>query len=183
MHFVFAWYIMNAKWGIVAVSEPFAHKMQQKSHDLRKGGRKMDVYGEYHHSIDTKKRLFIPAKFREELCSTSDTFYITRKLEKALIIYSAEGWADLKRKLNEKPDSVVGKIKQFIFPKTVDATPDANGRVILSPFLIEYAGLGKDVVVAGVGDHVEIWSEEAWNEKEASMDTEELTGILKELGL
>ena len=140
----------------------------------------MDVYGEYHHTIDAKNRLFIPSKFREEL---GDVFYITRKLEKALIIYSAEGWQDLKDKLSSKPDSAVYKIKQFIFPKTVDATPDANGRVVLSSFLIDYAGLGKNVVVAGVGDHVEIWAEEAWSTKEAEMDTEELTGILQELGL
>ena len=140
----------------------------------------MDVYGEYHHTIDAKNRLFIPAKFREEL---GETFYITRKLEKALIIYSAEGWTGLKNKLHEKPDSAVGKIKQFIFPKTVDATPDGNGRVVLTPFLIDYAGLGKNVVIAGVGDHVEIWSEEKWAEKEASMDEAELTDILKDLGL
>ncbi len=140
----------------------------------------MDVYGEYHHTIDAKNRLFIPAKFREEL---GDTFYITRKLEKALIIYSAEGWQELKERLQSKPDSVVIKIKQFIFPKTVDATPDANGRVVLSPFLINYADLGKNVVVAGIGDHVEIWAEDKWAEKEGKMNTEELNDIMKELGL
>ena len=140
----------------------------------------MDFYGEYHHSIDSKKRLFIPAKFREEL---GDVFYVTRKLEKALIIYSAEGWKELKDKLHEQPDSVVGKIKQFIFPKTIDASPDAHGRIVLTQFLIDYAGLSKNVVVAGVGDHVEIWSEDRWNEKEKTMDEQELTDILKELGL
>ncbi len=143
----------------------------------------MDFYGEYRHTVDSKNRLFIPAKFREQL---GEKFYITRKVEHALIIYSENAWQDLQDKLNSKPDSVVGIIKQFIFPKTVDAAPDANGRVILSGFLMDYAGIGKEnksVVVIGVGDHVEIWSESAWDKQEETMKAQDFNEILKELGL
>ncbi len=140
----------------------------------------MDFYGEYHHTLDAKNRLFIPAKLREELGST---FYITRKLEKALVVYSKEGWQELKDKLHAQPDSIAGKIKQFIFPKTIDATPDSNGRVVLSAFLIGYADLGKNVVVVGAGDHVEIWNEDVWAQREADIDLAALEDKFKELGL
>ena len=56
----------------------------------------MDVYGEYHHSIDAKKRLFIPAKFREDL---GEEFYITRKFDAYLSVYTAEDWENYARQI------------------------------------------------------------------------------------
>ena len=86
--------------------------------------------GEYKHTIDAKNRLFIPAKYRDML---GESFYITRKMEKCLAIYSEAEWSKLTDKLNTLPDSVVGSIKQFLYSKTISATPDSQGRVVLPP--------------------------------------------------
>lgn len=140
----------------------------------------MLLVGEYRHAIDTKSRLFIPAKHREQL---GETFVITRKVEKCLALYSNEEWQKFTDKLNTLPDSVVGEIKQFIYPKTMIATPDSQGRVLISTDLRTYAKLEKNTVIIGVGDHGQIWSEELWAEKESSRDIDKMTELLRQLGL
>ena len=136
--------------------------------------------GEYKHSIDAKNRLFIPAKYRDML---GESFYITRKMEKCLAIYSESEWSKLTDKLNTLPDSVVGSIKQFLYSKTISATPDSQGRVVLPPELLGYASIDKNAVIIGVGDHLQIWSDKLWEEKENTIDTEALMEQLRQLGL
>ena len=136
--------------------------------------------GEYKHTLDAKNRLFIPAKYREML---GDSFYITRKMEKCLAIYSEEEWTKLTEKLNTMPDSSVGAIKQFLYSKTINVSPDSQGRVVLTPELLGYAQIDKNAVIIGVGDHLQIWSDVLWTEKENSIDTEELMEKLRLFGL
>ena len=136
--------------------------------------------GEYKHTIDAKNRLFIPAKYRDML---GESFYITRKMEKCLAIYSEAEWSKLTDKLNTLPDSVVGSIKQFLYSKTISATPDSQGRVVLPPELLSYASIDKNTVIIGVGDHLQIWSDKLWEEKEKAIDTEALMEQLRQLGL
>ena len=139
------------------------------------------LYGEYHHVIDAKNRLFIPAKFREEL---GEFFYVTRKItERCLAIYSESEWRKFSEKLNNLPDSKVGKIKQFIFSKTTQVTPDSHGRIVIPANLLAYAEIEKNTVVAGVGDHVQVWKESEWDLKEAQMDPAELEELCYQYGL
>lgn len=141
----------------------------------------MTLLGEYRHSVDPKNRLFIPAKFREEL---GESFYITRKImEKCLAIYSEAEWAKFSEKINTLPDSKVGKIKQFVFSKTAQVSPDTHGRILIPGVLLKYANIEKNVVVAGIGDHVQIWDEKAWDAKEEELDLAEMEGLFMELGL
>lgn len=141
----------------------------------------MTLLNEYRHVLDAKNRLFIPAKFREEL---GESFYITRKImEKCLAIYSEAEWQKFSEKLNTLPDSKVGKIKQFIYSKTAQVTADSHGRILVPSNLIAYAELDKNVVIAGVGDHVQIWNEAAWDEKEAAIDLKEMEELFCQLGL
>lgn len=140
----------------------------------------MLLVGEYRHAIDVKNRLFIPAKFREQL---GESFIITRKMERCLALYSDVEWQKFTDKLNTLPDSIVGEIKQFLFPKTMWATPDAQGRVVITPELRGYADLDKNVVIIGVGDHAQIWAENRWDEKERNRDTEAMVDLLRKLGL
>ena len=136
--------------------------------------------GEHKHSLDAKNRLFIPAKYRDML---GDSFYITRKMEKCLAIYSESEWSKLTDKLNTLPDSVVGSIKQFLYSKTISVSPDSQGRVVLPPELLTYAGIEKNTVIIGVGDHLQIWSDGLWEEKENAIDTAALMEQLRQLGL
>ena len=141
---------------------------------------KQTFVGEYRHSLDSKNRLFIPAKYRDML---GDSFYITRKMEKCLAIYSESEWIKLTDKLNTLPDSVVGSIKQFLYSKTISVSPDSQGRVVLPPELLTYAGIEKNTVIIGVGDHLQIWSDNLWQEKENAIDTAALMEQLRQLGL
>lgn len=141
----------------------------------------MTLLGEYRHNVDPKNRLFIPAKFREEL---GETFYVTRKImEKCLAIYSEAEWTKFSEKLNTLPDSKVGKIKQFIFSKTAQVSPDTHGRILIPANLLQYANIEKNVVIAGIGDHVQIWNEKDWDAKEQELDLAEMEGLFTELGL
>lgn len=141
----------------------------------------MTLLGEYRHNVDPKNRLFIPAKFREEL---GETFYVTRKImEKCLAIYSEAEWTKFSDKLNTLPDSKVGKIKQFVFSKTAQVSPDTHGRILIPANLLQYANIEKSVVIAGIGDHVQIWNEKDWDAKEEELDLAEMEGLFTELGL
>ena len=144
----------------------------------------MSLYGfcgEHRHVVDTKNRLFIPAKFREDL---GETFYITRKIvDNCLAIYSAEEWQIFSEKLNTLPDSHVGMIKRFVFSKTVQVTPDSHGRVVLPASLLAYAEIDKNVVIAGHGDHIQIWNEEMWDKMESEIDRDELKRLMREYNL
>ncbi len=141
----------------------------------------MPLVGEYNHSIDSKNRIFIPAKFREYL---GESFYITRKMNKTcLAVYSEEEMNRLAEKLNELPDSDVSDIKEFLFSKTILVTPDANGRVVLLPSMISYAGIEKNAVIIGAGNHLQIWAENAWNTEEKNRDMAVLRNKLSSIGL
>lgn len=145
------------------------------------GVNSLQLVGEYYHTLDSKNRLFIPAKHREIL---GENFMITRKVgEKCLATYSAEEWEKFSEKLTQFPDSVVNKLKRFLYSKTISVTPDAQGRVMLTPALIEYAGIEKNVAIIGCGDHAQIWAEGAWHEDEENLDTEEMQELLINLGL
>lgn len=141
----------------------------------------MTLLGEYRHALDPKKRLFIPAKYREEL---GETFYVTRKvMEKCLAIYSEDEWQKFSEKLNTLPESKVGKIKQFVFSKTAQVTADSHGRILIPANLLAYAEIEKNAVITGVGDHVQVWNEEAWEAKEKEIDLAEMEELFCQLGL
>lgn len=154
--------------------------VENPSKIIKKEVKAMLLVGEYRHTLDAKNRLFIPAKYRETL---GETFYITRKMDTCLAIYSEEEWKKFTDKLNTLPDSVVGDIKQFLYSKTICVTPDSQGRVVLTPDLINYAKIDKSTVIIGVGDHAQVWSEALWDEKERTRDMASMTELLKQLGL
>ena len=150
-----------------------------KSTEKAKGGAQLNLLGEYRHTLDSKNRLFIPAKFREIL---GDEFVVTRKTDTCLAIYPPEKWKALSDKLNSFPDSKVGPIKRFIFSKSESCTPDSNGRIVLKP-----AGVSPDedkaCVIVGMGDHAEIWSASLYEAQEASINMDDMKSMLLELGL
>ena len=119
----------------------------------------MSFVGSYPHALDAKKRVFIPAKYRDEL---GDEFYITRKFGKYLSIYTAEDWQTFVEKIEKLPESVAEQIQDFILGAAQKCTPDASGRIILDDRLMKHAGIEKNVVVLGCGDHAEIWDEESY---------------------
>jgi len=118
--------------------------------------------GEYHHTIDEKGRIIIPAKFREEL---GNNFIITRGIENCLFVYSTENWAKITNKLNSLPFTKkdARTFNRFFMSGATDVELDKQGRVNISKPLIDYANLLKDCVIIGTGDRLEVWSQESWD--------------------
>lgn len=118
--------------------------------------------GEYHHSIDEKKRIIIPLRFREEL---KDTFVITRGIENCLFIYSLEEWKKITDKLETLPFTKkdARQFIRFFLSGATEAQFDKQGRIVITTPLLEYAKIEKDCVIIGAGERLEIWSENAWN--------------------
>lgn len=140
----------------------------------------MSFVGSYPHSLDSKKRVFIPAKFRDEL---GEEFYITRKFGKYLSIYTAEDWQAYVEKIEKLPESDAEEIQDFILGAAQKCTPDANGRIILEDRLMRHAGIEKNVVFVGAGRQIRVWSEEAWNEREINRDYTKMREIMHQYGL
>ena len=140
----------------------------------------MSFVGSYNHSLDSKKRVFIPAKFREEL---GDTFYITRKFDAYLSVYTAEGWDAYLEKIEKLPESVAAEIQDFILGGAQKCTIDNSGRIIIDERLLRHAKITKNVVFVGAGRQIRVWAEELWEEREQTRDFEKMRQILGEYGL
>lgn len=117
--------------------------------------------GEYHHTIDHKGRLIIPAKFREGLGSP---FMVTRGLDNCLFVYSMEEWKTIEEKLKALPFTRADAraFTRFFFSGAMECELDKQGRIMLPANLREYAKLEKECVVIGVSNRVEIWSKGMW---------------------
>lgn len=129
------------------------------------GGEKWGIYmflGEYHHSIDDKGRLIIPAKFRSEL---GDKFIITRGIENCLFAYPEKRWEEIVHKLESLPFTKkdARNFTRFFLSGATVAEFDKQGRVNITSPLINYASIEKECIIIGTGDRLEIWSEDAWN--------------------
>jgi MraZ protein len=126
--------------------------------------------GEYEHTIDDKNRLTLPARFREPLAAG---VVLTRGLDECLDVYPREDWNRLvdARLAPLDPFSREARdLKRFFFSAAADAELDRQGRVLVPPALMKHAKLEREVVVAGVHDHLEIWDRGAWGEHLASVE-------------
>jgi MraZ protein len=121
--------------------------------------------GEYEHTLDEKNRLTLPAKFRESFAAGG---VVTRGMDGCLYVYARDKWDELvERRLGSldllsRDDRV---IQRYFFSAAAEVEPDKQGRIMVPARLIEHGKLGRDVVVAGVYDHLEIWDRAAWREQ------------------
>ena len=142
------------------------------------------LIGEYKHTIDTKKRLALPAKFRREL---GKTVVITRETNKCLVIYTEKKWKKVADILGELPISQ-SEARRFARIKLAGAMLvelDKLGRILIPDYLKEYAGLKKNVVICGHSNRLEIWDSQNWEtyKKESEKEFDNLVSKLGELGI
>jgi MraZ protein len=126
--------------------------------------------GEFEHLVDEKNRLTLPAKFREAL---ADGVVVTRGMDGCLSAYPLDQWHVLveSRLGSLDPLSQDDRMMQrYLFSAAAEAKLDKQGRVMLPAALIEHAGLGREVIVAGVYDHLEIWDRAAWRKEIADVE-------------
>jgi len=122
------------------------------------------LLGEHDHTIDEKNRLTLPAKFRQAFAGG---LVVTRGMDGCLYVFPREEWeASVEARLAElDPLSKEGRLMQrYFYSGAAEADPDKQGRVMVPTALSEHAGLGRDVVIAGVRDHLEIWDRAKWRE-------------------
>ena len=127
-------------------------------------------FGEYEHTIDDKNRLTLPARFRERLMPG---IVLTRGLDACLDVYERVAWdglVDARLAPLDPFSREARELKRFFFSAATDAELDKQGRVLVPPALLRHAKLGREVVVAGVHDHLEIWDRGAWGEHLASVE-------------
>lgn len=142
------------------------------------------LIGEYRHTLDTKSRVIIPAKFREDL---QDNFIITKGLDNCLFIYPQTEWIKIENKLKELPltNRDVRSFVRTFYSGAVDESLDKQGRVVIPQSLREHACIDRDVVIIGVSTRVEIWSTENWDKYNDSNDLsyEDIAEKMQELGI
>lgn len=140
--------------------------------------------GEYNHSIDEKKRLSLPAKFRKEL---GKTVIVTRGFDNCLVVYSQKKWEQVTEELKKiSSNRAEGRMfSRFVLGGAVEAELDKLGRVLVPDYLKQYAGLKKDVVVCGLSDKLEIWDIERWQGYKTAneQNIDKLAEGLPELGI
>ncbi len=138
--------------------------------------------GEFKHTIDDKGRLTIPAKFRTALAGG---LVVTRGFDQNLMLFSMDGWRELADRIAQRPlaDEDVRAFRRRVFSGAIDLEPDRQGRILLPPYLREFAGIEGDVVIAGMYNYVELWSPAGWESVRATIDDSSDAARWEDLGI
>lgn len=122
------------------------------------------LIGFYHYQLDSKKRLAIPAKFRQHL-SIHNELILSQGLEGCLTLYSSISWLELNSKLETvsiKNKADLRAIKRMMFASATSLQLDVDGRILIPQILVDYAQIKKEVVIMGLGNQIEIWAKQNW---------------------
>ena len=142
------------------------------------------MIGKFTAKLDDKNRLFVPAKLRGEL---GDDFYVTLGVNcghRCLTVYTAEDWQGLSQNYNTLPISQRGAATSLIFMNANQCNPDKQFRFGLSQFLLDYAGIGRDVMIVGRAGQAEIWDAQEFAAFEAeNLSPDKLLASLEAIGL
>ncbi len=142
------------------------------------------LIGQYKHTIDIKKRLALPIKFRGELGAK---VIVTKGVENCLVVYTEKEWEVMSQKLGNLPVSQ-GEARSFarhLLASAMEVDLDKLGRILLPEYLKDYGDLKKNVVICGLSNRLEIWDEEKWTaySKNAEKGVEEIVSKLGPLGI
>ena len=142
------------------------------------------LIGEYLHTLDDKKRLSLPAKFRKEV---GRKVVVTRGLDGCLFMFPQKGWETIAAKVAALPvgQSDTRGMSRFLLAGAVETEVDSGGRILIPDFLKEFAQLRSRVVLAGVSDRIEIWNEKIWDEYKRRIEkgADQMAQTLGELGI
>jgi MraZ protein len=140
--------------------------------------------GEHNHTIDAKKRLALPAKFRGEL---GNRVVVTRGLDTCLFVYPMKTWEVLAEKLGSLPvgEASTRSFTRLMLAGATDVEVDSQGRIVLPEYLKGFAMLVKEATIAGVFNRLEIWDAQKWNEykEEAGKHSDDIAEQLGKLGV
>lgn len=142
------------------------------------------LIGEYKHTLDIKKRLSVPSKWRKDL---GTTLIVTRGLDNCLFVYPQKEWQKITEKIGQLPlgQADTRSFNRFFLSGAVEVEVDSVGRILVPDFLKDFAGLDTKVVLAGIYDRVEIWAENKWEEYKSRIEgqADQLAEKLGEIGV
>ena len=141
------------------------------------------LIGEYTHSLDPKKRLSVPAKLRKVLGKGA---VITRGLDACLFVFPVPQWRELAEKLSALPisQSDSRSFSRLLLSGAMEVSFDRLGRILVPDYLKTYAGLDRNVVIAGLYTRLEIWDAKKWSvyTKQIEKRSDEIAQKLGDLG-
>lgn len=142
------------------------------------------LIGEYEHSLDSKGRLTMPAKIREDI---GDKFIITKGLDGCLFGFSQNEWNNFQEKLKTLPltNKNARDFVRFFLSGAIECDIDKQGRFLIAGNLREYAGLEKEAMITGVGTRIEIWNREKWKKynSEENLSADQIAENMANLGM
>ena len=137
--------------------------------------------GEVEHSVDSKNRIFVPAKFREEL---GDSFMVVRDIRGPVLkLYSLGEWEKYLAPIKAQERRIAEKALRYLHRNAAQVSPDSQGRVVLSASLLAYAEIKKEAVIVGCSDYCELWSLDNYRAEIDGEDADEIRAELERLGL
>lgn len=142
------------------------------------------LLGEYQHSLDTKGRMAVPAKFRDNLSAGA---IITRGLDNCLFLFSKSEWAKLAEKIIALPLTQANSraFTRLMLAGAMDVELDSQGRILIPDYLRKYANLEKEAIVAGLYNRIEVWDRGHWEKYKQKTESasDEIAEKLGELGI
>ena len=129
------------------------------------------LIGEYKHTLDPKKRLSLPSKWRKEL---GKKLVVTRGLDNCLFVYPLREWEKITEKIGQLPlgQADTRSFNRFFLSGAVEVEVDSVGRILVPDFLKDFAKLASNVVLAGIHNRIEIWDEEAWTSYKRTIESQ-----------
>lgn len=142
------------------------------------------LLGEYRHNVDTKGRVSVPSKFRDDL---GQSFVVTKGLDNCLFMYSKLEWETFENKLKQLPltNQDARSFMRFFFAGATECEVDKQGRINIPQNLREYANIQKEVVIVGVATRAEMWDSENWENytNSDSLDVSKIESQMSNLGI
>ena len=127
------------------------------------------LLGEHEHALDDKNRLTLPARQRDQL---GDRVVVTRGLDGCLYVYAAAEWAKLAERVGtlDPLSREARTMQRFFFASGTEADLDKQGRIVIPATLLESARIGREVTVACIYDHLEIWDRAVWRDQRQKVE-------------
>ena len=140
------------------------------------------LMGEYSHSLDTKGRLIMPAKLRQDI---GEKFILTKGLDGCLFAFSQTEWNNFEEKLKNLPlsDKNARNFVRFFLSGATECEIDKQGRFLIPSNLRTAAGLEKEAVIIGVGTRLEIWNKATWEKCDENISADEIAENMTMLGI
>lgn len=137
------------------------------------------LIGQYLHTVDSKSRVFVPAKFRSEL---QGELVVVQSMDKCLVLYNKEQWENFIKKLEAFGDTKMKNIKRYILSSAFNTELDSQGRIVLCQSHREYANIEKEVSFVGLNSYVEIWRPDNFAATAEKFDLDEMKELLENVG-